>query len=84
VLDTPKDDIVVKGIRNKINQIRLIGTSETLIYKRNGGAGWLKIPGVLLIKFPPEKMDENVSVIAIDLDSALDLYRGNGASIENN
>jgi alpha-L-fucosidase len=84
VLDTPKDDIVVKGIRNKIIQIRLIGTSDILTYKRNGGAGWLKIPGVLQIKLPAEKMDQNVSVIAIDLDSPLDLYRGNGAAIESN
>jgi alpha-L-fucosidase len=75
---------VVKGIRNKIIQIRLIGTSDILTYKRNGGAGWLKIPGVLQIKLPAEKMDQNVSVIAIDLDSPLDLYRGNGAAIESN
>jgi alpha-L-fucosidase len=38
VLDTPKDDIVLKGVRNKIKQVRLVGTTENLSFKRNGGA----------------------------------------------
>ncbi len=84
VLDTPKDDLVIKGIRNNIKQIRLIGTNETLIYQRNGGATWLNIPGTLLVTLPLALMDNNVSVIAIDLDSPLDLYRGNGGAIEKN
>lgn len=78
VLDAPKDALVVKGIRNKITKIRLLGSTEILSYKRNGGAGWLKIPGVLLIDLSAEKTDKNISVIAIDLDSPLDLYHGNG------
>jgi alpha-L-fucosidase len=84
VLDIPKDDIVVKGIRNNVKQIRLVGTSENLVYKRNGGASWLNIPGVLQITLPTDKLDQNVSVIAIDLDTPLDLYRGNGGAIQNN
>lgn len=84
VLDTPKDDIIVKGIRNKILQVRLVGANTTLKYKRNGGAGWLKIPGVLMVHLPADLMDQNVSVIAIDLDSPLDLYQGNGGAVENN
>ena len=84
VLDIPKDDIVVKGIQNKVIQVRLIGTSENLAYKRNGGAEWMKIPGVLQITLPASKLDQNVTVIAIDLDSPLELYRGSGGAIEQN
>ena len=84
VLDIPKDDIVVKGIINKVNQVRLVGTSETLQYKRNGGAEWMKIPGVLQITLPVSKLDQNVTVLAIDLDSPLELYRGSGGEIEQN
>jgi len=84
VLDTPKDDIVIKGIQNNVKQIRLIGTTETLAYKRVGGASWLHIPGILQITLPTDKLDLNVSVIAIDLETPLELYRGNGGAIENN
>ena len=84
VLDIPKDDIVVKGIQNKVKQVRLIGTTDKLVYKRNGGAEWMKIPGVLQITLPAAKLDQNVTVVAIDLDSPLELYRGSGGAIEQN
>ncbi|HAH22381.1 MAG TPA: alpha-L-fucosidase, partial [Prolixibacteraceae bacterium] len=84
VLDIPKDDIVVKGIQNKVTNVRLIGTNETLVSKRNGGAEWMKIPGVLQITVPVNKLDQNVTVVAIDLDSPLELYRGSGGAIEQN
>jgi len=84
VLDNPKDDVVVKGIKNKITGVRLIGTKDALAFKRNGGAEWMQIPGVLQITLPAEKLDQNVTVIAIDLDSPLQLYRGGGGAIEQN
>ena len=84
VLDIPKDDIVVKGIQNKIKKVRLVGTSDTLVYKRNGGAEWMKVPGVLQITLPTSKLDKNVTVVAIDLDTPLELYRGSGGAIEQN
>jgi alpha-L-fucosidase len=74
VMDNPKGDLVVKGIKNKINSIRLLGTNEKLKYVINGGAPWKDIPGVLLVSLPVEKTDENVTVFAIDLDSPLVLY----------
>ena len=84
VADIPKDDLVVKGIQNKVVNVRLIGTNEPLVSKRNGGAEWMKIPGVLQITLPAHKLDENVTVVAIDLDSPLELYRGSGGAIEQN
>jgi len=84
VLDTPKDDIVIKGIQNKVTQVRLIGSTDTLANKRVGGAWWLKIPGVLQVTLPADKLDQNVSVIAIDLETPLELYRGNGGAIQSN
>ena len=84
VLDIPKDDLVVKGIQNKVTNVRLIGTNETLVSKRNGGAEWMKIPGVLQITLPVSKLDQNITVVAIDLDSPLELYRGSGGAIEQN
>jgi alpha-L-fucosidase len=84
VLDIPKDDIVIKGIQNKVIQVRLIGTDKKLQFKRNGGAAWMNIPGVLQINLPIEMVDPNVTVVAIDLDSPLVLYRGEGGAVEQN
>jgi alpha-L-fucosidase len=84
VLDIPKDNIVIKGIRNNVKNIRLVGTDYILQFQRNGGAPWLNIPGVLLVPVPADKLDENVTVIAIDLETPLDLYRGEGVDVAQN
>jgi alpha-L-fucosidase len=84
VLDIPKDDLVIKGIKNKVEKVRLIGTNKELKAVRNGGAHWMGIPGVLQVELKPEMLDQNVTVIAIDLDSPLDLYRGEGGAVEAN
>lgn len=84
VLDRPNDDIMIKGIHTKIKQVRLIGTNETLANKKVGGAKWLNIPGVLQVTLSADKCDKNVSVIAIDLEAPLELYRGTGGAIDRN
>jgi alpha-L-fucosidase len=84
VLDIPKDDLVIKGIKNKVEKVRLIGTNQDIVFKRNGGASWMGIPGVLQVELKPEMLDPNVTVIAIDLDSPLELYRGEGGAVEAN
>jgi len=75
ILDIPRDDVVIKGIQNKVNQVRVVGTHEKLDFRRNGGAPWANIPGVLQITLPADQLDENVTVIAVELDSPLELYR---------
>lgn len=54
-----------------MGKVRLIGTNQDLIFKHNGGASWLGIPGVLQVTLTPEMLDQNVTVIAINLDSPL-------------
>jgi len=84
VFDTPKDDIMVKGIKNKIKQVRMVGSTEKLNFKLNGGAVWLGIPPVLQVNLPENKLDKNVTVFAIDLETPVELYRGQGGAVENN
>jgi alpha-L-fucosidase len=84
VLDIPKDDVAIKGIQSKIKQVRLVGTTDTLVYKMTGGAPWLNIPGTLQIHLPTEKLDENVTVVAIDLETPVKFYRGKGDAAEKN
>ena len=75
-----------KGIRNEIKTIRVIGdpSRDKLKYRRSGGAPWLNIPGRIMIDLPPNKLDEYVTVIAIELEGKPDIYHGSGGAIEAN
>jgi alpha-L-fucosidase len=84
--DSPRGELSVKGIRNKIKSIRVVGddSGDELKYRRSGGASWLNIPGILMIDLPVEKLDKYVTVIAIDLEGKPDIYHGSGGAIESN
>lgn len=84
LFDIPKDKITLKGVRNKIKNIRVVGKNKELEFDRSGGASWLNIPGVLLIDVPKKLLDKYVTVLAVELDGPLDLYHGAGQAIESN
>lgn len=82
--DKPFDSIAVKGIQNDIKRISILATKETLNYNKIGGASWLDIPGVLWIDIPETLIDENATVVKVEFEDALRLYRGKGEAIEQN
>lgn len=82
--DVPRDQIYLKGVRNKIKQVRVVGHTGHLNYTRSGGAEWVNIPGMLLIDVPQTLLDEYATVIAVDLEGELDLYHAAGEAIEVN
>lgn len=85
LFDTPKHYISLKGIQNKVKSIKVLGSNQELNFVRNGGAAWNNIPGILRIDVPLEKsLDENVTVIEVELEDALKLYRGHGNAVELN
>lgn len=83
LFDQPIESIPLKGIRNKIKQIKVLSTGEILTSKRLPGASWLNIPGVLLIS-PPKKLDSKLTVLQVDFEGEIDVYRGQGGAIEKN
>ncbi len=82
--DKPVDQIAVKGIRNDIKSVQVVGHGQQLKAKKVGGAPWMNIPGVLWIDLPEESIDPNCTVIRIDLEGELDLYSGAGQAITAN
>lgn len=85
LFDTPKNYISLKGIQNKVKSIKVIGNNQPLNFERNGGATWNNIPGILRIEIPNEKnLDNYATVIEVELEDALKLYRGHGNAIELN
>ncbi|MDO4230251.1 MAG: alpha-L-fucosidase [Capnocytophaga sp.] len=85
LFDTPKNYIQLKGIQTKVKSIKVLGSDENLTFERNGGAVWNNIPGILRISVPSESsLDPYVTIIEVELEDKLVLYRGHGNAVELN
>ena len=80
----PRDKIVIKGLKNKVNRIWVVGNGTKLNYEVVGKAYWSSVPGLLYVDVPEEVLDEQVTVLAVLLDGKVDLYREYGNVIESN
>jgi alpha-L-fucosidase len=76
--------IVIKGLKNQINRIRIVGDGTKLSHKVVGKMYWSEVPGLLYIDVPVENQDPQVTVIAVQLKGKVDLYREDGQVIESN
>lgn len=71
----PSDPVIMKGLKNKVNRIRIVGNGTKLESQILGKQYWSEVPGILYIDVPEEETDELITVIAIQLDGRIDLYR---------
>ncbi len=65
---------MVKGLKNKVNRIWVVGNGTKLSYDIKMKAYWSSTPGILYIDIPDEVLDPQVTVISILLDGEIDLY----------
>jgi alpha-L-fucosidase len=70
----PNGPLLIKGLKNKINRIWVVGNGTRLTYKIMGKQYWSKVPGLLYIDLPENVQDKQVTVIAILLDGEIDMY----------
>lgn len=85
LFDDPKEDIRIKGVRNKVQKATILGHPEkALKTKRFGGADWANIPGMITVDIPRELLDDNVTVVKLEFDEPISLYREKGKAIVNN
>ena len=80
----PKGEVVLRGLKNKINRIWVVGQGSKLAHKVVGKVYWSNYPGITYIKVPEDVLDEEMTVLAVLLDKKIDLYREDGAVIESN
>ncbi len=80
----PNGSLVLKGIKNKINRMWVVGNGTKLNWDVKMKAYWSAVPGIVYIDVPEEVLDKEVTVIAVLLDGKIDLYREKGQVIENN
>lgn len=71
----PIGPIVLKGIKNKVNRIRVVGNGIKLSWKIMGKQYWSENPGLLYIDIPDNALDDQVTVIALQLNNPLELFR---------
>lgn len=79
-----KMPIPVKGLRNKVKKVSIVRTGQELTHRFIGGAPWLGIPGVLWIDLPEEACDQVATVLKLELESPVELYREEGQAITDN
>ncbi|MCX2679764.1 alpha-L-fucosidase [Galbibacter sp. EGI 63066] len=80
----PNGEVVLRGLKNKINRIWVVGEGTKLSHKVVGKVYWNEYPGITYIPLPEKVLDENITVLALLLDGEVDLYREDGAVIESN
>lgn len=80
----PTGPIALKGIKNGIARIRIVGEGSMIGHQVFNKLYWSSIPGIVYIDIPEERLDDNFTVIAVLLDSPLDLYREKVGAIESN
>ncbi len=71
-------EVVVKGLKNSIKNIRVVGDTKLLTHKIVGKISWSPVPGLVYISVPPTVQDKYMSVLAVELDGPIQLYSGHG------
>ncbi|PLW95315.1 MAG: alpha-L-fucosidase [Marinilabiliales bacterium] len=80
----PNGPVALKGIKNKIHRMYVVGNGTMLNFDIKGKLYWSSVPGICYIDLPEHTLDEQVTVIAVLLDGPVELYREDGQIIESN
>lgn len=70
--------VQIKGLGAKIKRISVIGDGAELSHKIVGEISWSGVPGLLYIDVPELVMDKYMTVLKLELEAPLKLYRGKG------
>lgn len=81
---TPTGPIALKGIQNDISRIRIVGDGSMLTHTIYNKLYWKSRPGIIYIDIPKERLDKQITVIAVLLNKPIELYRESVGAIENN
>ncbi|MFP7654441.1 alpha-L-fucosidase [Chryseobacterium proteolyticum] len=80
----PTGQVALKGIKNGISRIRIVGEGSMIDHTVYNKLYWSDRPGIIYIDIPKERLDKEMTVIAILLDKPLELYREKVGAIESN
>ena len=70
--------VMIKGLRNKVEEITVVGNGTKLQSKIVGKISWSPVPGLIFIDVPAAVADKYITVLKVKLDKAVSLYKGHG------
>ena len=70
--------IMIKGLKNKIEEITVVGNGTKLQSKIVGKISWSPVPGLVYIDVPASVADKYITVLKVKLDKPVSLYKGHG------
>ncbi|MEV0116708.1 alpha-L-fucosidase [Streptomyces sp. NPDC050844] len=73
LFDRPNEYVVVRGVRNAVTSARVLGKGVEARHERVGGLG--DVPGWEYVHVSDDQLDPLCTVLALELDGELDLYR---------
>ncbi|MFD9036066.1 alpha-L-fucosidase [Streptomyces sp. NPDC059567] len=76
--DVPRGFVELRGLKNTVRRISVLGGGEELAHRVVGGFPSAGVPGVVRID-APTVCDPYATVLALELDGEIELYRGHGA-----
>lgn len=80
----PNEDVVVKGLSSRVLRARVVGSNTEVSHRVVGKLSWSQAPGLLYLALPEQALDPVVTVVALELDAPVALYRGEVKPIESN
>ena len=74
VTGKPNGPVMLKGLKNKVNSIWVLGNGTKLDYNIKMKPWWSEIPGLVFIDLPDDVLDTYITVIAVLVDGKIDLH----------
>jgi alpha-L-fucosidase len=70
----PNGPVMIKGLKNKVRSIWVVGNGTYLNHTIKLKAWWSKVPGIIFIDVPGNVIDKYITVLAVSLDKPVELY----------
>ncbi len=74
----PSNEMVIKGLLTPIKKITVVGSHKDVEFKIVGKISWSSVPGLVFVKVPKNMHDTYMTVLRVDLEKPLKLYKGKG------
>jgi len=71
-------NVMIKGLINDVKNVTVVGSGKKLTHKLVGKISWSSVPGLVYIDVPANVNDEYMTVLKVQLDKPIKLYRGRG------
>lgn len=78
----PGKEIVIKGLSSEIKRISVLGSEAPADWKIVGKISWSSVPGLVYVTVPQQQLDPYLTVLEVQLQQPLKLYRGEGGLSE--